>query len=77
MEQKNRYICTRFAKGLGDRTQMDDSTYSLKACVSVPAMDFNDDRIRNILPDNAIDIDGCELLDANNPSRVKIHRDWI
>ena len=40
-------------------------------------LQFNDDRIVVELPEEAIDIEGYELLDANDKSRINIPRDWM
>lgn len=55
---------------------LDDPAYSPRECYSLLATQFNDERITIDMPDEAIDIEGYDSMDPNEPSRIRIHRDW-
>ena len=46
-----------------------------KAIFAALAVDFNNDDIMVELPVNASDVDGFQSLDANDITRIRIHRD--
>ena len=65
----------RLAQGVNNRQDIDDPALSPRAIFELLSLDFNNNEIILELPDEVMDIDGCEGLDPNDISRIRIKRD--
>ena len=74
--QSNRHLLERITGGIKDRATLDDPASSLRECYKFLAMEFNNEQIKIELHPNSCDIEGYKDMDPNDPSRIKIHRDW-
>ena len=66
---------TRLGEGIKNRAVFDDPNMNPKAIFAALAVDFNNDDIMVELPVNASDVDGYQSLNANDITRIRIHRD--
>ena len=71
----NRAYFERLALGVADKNVLDDDSFHPKNIFQKLTWDFCNESIRVDLPSNAVDVDGWEALDANDPTRIRIHRD--
>ena len=64
----------RLALGATNKNVLDDDSFHPKNIFQKLTWDFCNESIR-VEPSNAVDVDGWEALDANDPTRIRIHRD--
>ena len=71
----HRDIFQRLAKGVGNRTHLDDPAFSLPKIYQTIAFAFNNDKIVVNLPNEACDVGGIQNVDPNDMARIRITRD--
>ena len=71
----NRAYFERLALGVPDKNVLDDDSFHPKNIFQKLTWDFCNESIQVDLPSNAVDVDGWEALNANDPTRIRIHRD--
>ena len=65
----------RLALGIANKNVLDDDSFNPKDIFQKLTWDFCNKSIRFDLPPNAVDVEGWEVLDANDHTRIRIHRD--
>ena len=72
---QNCQMFERLAEGVCNCGVLDDPSLSPKHIFTKLAFDFNNDAIDIHLPPNASDVKGYDVLNPNNPNRIRINRD--
>ena len=73
----NRPLFERLAARVADKNVLDDTRMQPKNIFQKLTFDFYNDSIQVQLPPNSIDVEGWEILDPNDSSRIRIHRDCM
>ena len=71
----HRPLFERLALGVANKNVLDNDSFHTKNIFQKLTWDFYNESIRVDLPSNAVDVEGWEVLDANDPTCIRIHRD--
>ena len=73
--EKNRNMFEKLSLGVTIRAHVDSPEFSLTEIFADVAIVFNNDELIIKLPPKGNDVEGYELLDPNDQTRIRIHRD--
>ena len=76
-QPRNRPLFERLASGVANKNVLDDNALQPKQIFQKLTFDFCNELIHVDLPPNSIDVEGWETLNANDLSRIRIHRDCM
>ena len=73
--EENRPMFERLACGCTERYHLDDASLSLTSIFRKLSFQFSNEDIKVVLPENTVDVQGIENINANDSLRMKIERD--
>ena len=71
----HRPLFERLALGVANKNVLDNDCFHPKNIFQKLTWDFCNESIRVDLPSDAVDVEGWDVLDANDPTHIRIHRD--
>ena len=75
--EEHRTIFERLAVGVTSRSDIDDISMSLERMFQMVAIAFNNENVHLTIPEEGYDVPNIELIDLNDPTRIRITRDWM
>ena len=75
--EEYRPIFEKLALGVTHQSDIDDISMSIERMFQLVSISFNNEMVTIEMPDEAYDVPNIELIDLNDPTRIRITRDWM